>query len=140
MLLSINELFPTIATTPTANYFGEKKDAQEFHGLPSDVKNLIESSLTAIGLGNVDESDFDKAATNTLGIKRSSFLDDDLDSFERSTTPATNNTSTGSANPMSRPMNIPNSFSNDYFSQSSSAKSPFDAPNHLFDGPIESVC
>ncbi|CAF1025242.1 unnamed protein product [Adineta ricciae] len=138
LLSSINEQFHTTVTPPTANYFGEKKDAQEFHGLPSDVKNLIESSLTAIGLDNVDESDFDKSAMNTLGIKRSSFLDDDLDSFERSTTPATNNTSASSTNPMSRPMNIPNSFSNDYFSHSSSAKSPFDAPNHLFDGSIES--
>lgn len=35
-------------------------------------------------------------------------------------------------------MNIPNSFSTDYFSQSSSAKSPFDTPNQLFDESIQS--
>ena len=128
------------------NYIGKKK-FHEHQSSPIDVKNLIGSSLTAIGLDKVNEDEFDKAATNQQnpGLL---LIDDDIDSFERSTTPATNNTSpthltrtssSSSTNPMTRPVNIPNSFTNEHFSHSSSAKSPFDAPNQLFDGTLESV-
>jgi hypothetical protein len=141
LLSSINAHFHTI-TPPSTNYFDEKKDFQDPQLLPTDVKNLIESSLTAIGLDNVDDNDFDKAATNAQNTT-DVLIDDEMDSFERSTTPATNNTSpthllTSTTKQITRPMNIPNSFSNDYFSHSPSAKSPFDAPNQLFDEPLES--
>jgi hypothetical protein len=143
LLSSINAHFHSI-TPPSTNYFDEKKDFQDQQLLPTDVKNLIESSLTAIGLDNVNDNDFDKAATNAQN-NTDVLIDDDMDSFERSTTPATNNTSpthllTSTTKQITRPVNIPNSFSNDYFSHSPSAKSPFDAPNQLFDEPLESVC
>jgi hypothetical protein len=144
LLSSINAHLHSI-TPPSTNYFDDhKKDFHDQQLLPADVKNLIESSLTAIGLENVDENDFDKAATNQPN-NNDLLIDDDMDSFERSTTPATNNTSptqllTSSTNQITRPVNIPNSFSNDYFSHSSSAKSPFNAPNQLFDDTLESVC
>jgi hypothetical protein len=143
LLSSINAHFHSI-TPASTNYFDEKKDFQDPQPLPADVKNLIESSLTAIGLDNVDDNDFYKAATNAQNTT-DVLIDDDMDSFERSTTPATNNTSpthllTSTTKQITRPMNIPNSFSNDYFSHSPSAKSPFDAPNQLFDEPVESVC
>jgi len=121
LLSSIHAHFNSV-TTPTTNYFDDQT-------LPTDVKNLIGSSLTAMGLDDlVDEKDLDKA-TN------------DVDSFEQTTTPTTNNTSptNSTSQHITRPMNIPNSFSTDYFSQSSSAKSPFDAPNQLFDESIQSV-
>ncbi|CAF0936260.1 unnamed protein product [Adineta ricciae] len=114
--------------------------------LPNDVKNLIGSSLTAIGLDNVNEDEFDKAASNEQNNELL-LIDNDIDSFERSTTPATNNTSpthltakssSSSSNQITRPVNIPHSFTHDHFSHSSSAKSPFDAPNQLFDGTLES--
>lgn len=114
LLSSIHAHFNSV-TTPTNNYFDDQT-------LPTDVKNLIGSSLTAIGLDDlVDEKD--------------------VDTFEQSTTPTTNNTSPANSTSqrITRPMNIPNSFSTDYFSQSSSAKSPFDAPNQLFDESIQSV-
>ncbi|CAF3778738.1 unnamed protein product, partial [Adineta steineri] len=144
LLSSINEHFYS-----TTNYFDEKKDFHDQHLLPPDVKNLIESSLTAIGLDNVDENDFDKAAAAATKNERNNntknnlFVDDGTDNFERSTTPATSNTSPThvlkpSTNQITRPVNIPNSFSNDYFSHSSSVKSPFDGPNQLFDGTLES--
>jgi hypothetical protein len=129
LLSSINAHFYSI-TPPSTNYFDEKKDFQDQQILPTDVKNLIESSLTAIGLDNVDENDFIKVATNKLNTN-DLIIDDDLDSFERSTTPATNNIST--TKQITRPVNIPNSFSNDYFSHSSST-------NQLFDETLESVC
>ena len=136
LLSSINAHLHSI-TPPSTNYFEERRDYPDSHLLPTDVKNLIESSLTAIGLDNVDDNDFDKAATNAQN-STGLLIDDDMDSFERSTTPATSNTSP--AKQITRPVNIPNSFPNDYFSPSSSAKSPFDAPNQLFDEPLESVC
>lgn len=125
----------------------EKRKFREQQASPIDVKNLIGSSLTALGLDNLNEDDFDRAATNEQNSALL-LIDDDIDRFERSTTPATNNTSpihittisSSSTNPMTRPVNIPNSFTNEHFSVSSSAKSPFDAPNQLFDGPLESVC
>ena len=141
LLSSINAHFHSI-TPPSNNYFDEKKDFQDSLRLPTDVKNLIESSLTAIGLDNVDDNDFDKAATNAQ-TNTDVLIDDDMDSFERSRTPATNNTSpthllTSTTKQITRPMNIPNPFPNDYFSPS--PKSPFDAPNQLFEEPLESVC
>ncbi|CAF1330304.1 unnamed protein product [Rotaria sordida] len=146
LLSSINAHFHSITSTPT-NYFDEKKDfrqqqQQQEQILPTDVKNLIESSLTAIGLDHVDDNDFDKAATNEQNTNDLP-IDDDMDSFERSKTPATNNTSptnllTSSTNQITRPMNIPNSFSTDYFSHSSSIKSPFDTPSQLFEETLES--
>ena len=111
---------------------------------PIDVKNLIGSSLTAIGLDNVNEDEFDKAATNEATAEFL-LLHSDVDNFERSATPATNDTSpihtvtTPSTTQITRPVNIPHSFDTDRFSHSSSAKSPFDAPNHLFAERIESV-
>jgi hypothetical protein len=143
LLSSINAHVYSI-TPPSTNYFDEKKDFPDQQILPADVKNLIESSLTAIGLDHVDENDFDKAATNEQN-NTDLLIDDDMDSFERSTTPATNHTSpihllTSTTKQITRPMNIPNSFSNDYFSHSSSAKSPFDAPNQLFEETLGSVC
>jgi len=134
LLSSINAHLYSI-TPPSTNYFEEKRDYLDSHLLPTDVKDLIESSLTAIGLDNVDDSDFDKAATSAQNNTDLS-IDDDMDSFERSTTPATSNTSP--TKQITRPVNIPNSFPNDYFSPSSSAKSPFDTPNQLFDEPLES--
>lgn len=143
LVSSINAHFYSMASTPM-NCFDDKKDSSEQQLLPTDVKNLIESSLTAIGLDHVDDNDFDKAATNAQ-ITNELLGDEDIDTFERSTTPATSNTSptsllTPATNQTTRPMNIPNSFSTDYFSHSSSIKSPFDAPNQLFDEPLESVC
>ena len=132
------------------NTYGERKKTDDQHTSTSDVKDLIGSSLTALGLDNVNEDEFDKAATNEQNSEVL-LIDNDIESFERSTTPATNNTSpthvtavssssSSTTNPMTRPMNIPNSFPNDRFSHSSSAKSPFDAPNQLFDQTLESVC
>jgi hypothetical protein len=141
LLSSINEHYHSI-TEPSTNYFDEKKLFQDQQILPADVKNLIGSSLTAIGLDNVDENDFDKAATNEQ-TNENLFADNDRDSFERSTTPVTNNTSPislSSTKQITRPVNIPNSFSNEHFSHSSSAKSPFDTPNQLFQGTLGSVC
>ncbi|CAF1246505.1 unnamed protein product [Rotaria sordida] len=134
-------------TTFNDNYNDNKK-LSDYRSSPIDVKNLIGSSLTALGLDNVNEDEFDKAATNQQNNSLL-LIDDDIESFERSTTPATNNTSpthlttisslsTTTTNPMTRPVNIPHSFTNEHFSQASSAKSPFDAPNQLFDGPLES--
>ena len=134
---------------PTDYFFApyEKKKVSETLSSPLDVKNLIGSSLTALGLDQVNEDEFDKAASNEA---TSEFLliDNDAESFERSTTPATNNTSpthipttssASSMNPMTRPVNIPHSFTHEHFSHSSSAKSPFDAPNQLYDSTLESV-
>jgi hypothetical protein len=163
LLSSINEHIYSISpeqqvTIPTdylTNYNdnnnnNEKKKFHDHQSSPIDVKNLIGSSLTAIGLDNVNEDEFDKAAT-TEQNNELLLIDDDIESFERSTTPATNNTSpthlttmsassSSSINPMTRPVNIPNSFTNEHFSHSSSAKSPFDAPNQLFEQRLESVC
>ncbi|CAF4519218.1 unnamed protein product, partial [Rotaria magnacalcarata] len=141
LLSSINAHFHSITSTPT-NYFDDKKDCQDQQVLPADVKNLIESSLTAIGLDHVDDNDFDKAATNEQNTN-DLLIDDNMDSFERSTTPATNTTSptnllTSEMNQTTRPMNIPTSFSADYFSHSSSTKSPFNTPNQLFDETLGS--
>lgn len=130
--------------------YGARKKVDDQHTSTSDVKDLIGSSLTALGLDNVNEDEFDKAATNEQNSELL-LIDNDIESFERSTTPATNNTSpthlttvssssSSTANPMTRPMNIPNSFTNDRFSHSSSAKSPFDTPNQLFEQTLESVC
>ncbi|CAF0743299.1 unnamed protein product [Adineta steineri] len=137
----------TQTTTSTkSDYLTNLNDSYEYQSLPIDVKNLIGSSLTAIGLDNVNEDEFDKAATNEQNDELL-LIDNDIDSFERSTTPATNNTSpthlttlssSSSSNPMTRPVNIPHSFTNDHFSHSSSAKSPFDAPAQLFDETLES--
>jgi hypothetical protein len=146
----------TTRATPTeylTNYndnYNERKKVHDQQASPIDVKNLIGSSLTALGLDNVNEDEFDKAATNEQNNELL-LIDNDIESFERSTTPATNNTSpthittvssssSSTANPMTRPMNIPNSFTNERFSHSSSAKSPFDAPNQLFERTLESVC
>jgi hypothetical protein len=129
--------------------YNEKRKLHDHQSSPIDVKNLIGSSLTAIGLDNVNEDEFDKAATNEQNNELL-LIGDDIESFERSTTPATNNTSpihsatiplasSASKNPMTRPVNIPNSFTNEHFSHSSSAKSPFDAPNQLFHGTLGSV-
>ena len=140
----------TSAAAPSEYFFEpyqNKKNSSEALSSPLDVKNLIGSSLTALGLDQVNEDEFDKAASNEA---TSEFLliDNDAESFERSTTPATNNTSpthattissASSVNPMTRPVNIPHSFTHEHFSQSSSAKSPFDAPNQLFDGTLGSV-
>jgi hypothetical protein len=136
LLSSINAHFHSVTPSST-NYFDEKKDFHDQHILPNDVKNLIESSLTAIGLDNVDENDLIKAATNQQNTN-DLINDDDMESFERSTTPATNNASpihllTSTTKQITRPVNIPNTFSNDYFSHSSSA-------NQLFDETLESVC
>jgi hypothetical protein len=151
----IHSISPEQQVTPTTDYltsfngnYNEKKRFHDHQSSPIDVKNIIGSSLTAIGLDNVNEDEFDKAATNEQNNELI-LIGDDIESFERSTTPATNNTSpthvttisssSSSTNPMTRPVNIPHSFTNDHFSHSSSAKSPFDAPNQLFDGTLESV-
>jgi hypothetical protein len=158
LLSSINahmhSISPEQQVTTSANvmsFFHESYDAKkttvEHPLLPIDVKNLIGSSLTAIGLDQVNEDEFDKAASSE---PNSEFLliDNDIDSFERSTTPATNNaspihvmtaSSTSPTNPMTRPVNIPHPFTDEHFSHSSSAKSPFDTPNPLFDGALQSV-
>jgi len=139
-----------VTTTSRPDYLTSFNDNYDHQSSPIDVKNLIGSSLTAIGLDNVNEDEFDKAATNEQNNELL-LIDDDIESFERSTTPATNNTSpthlttissssSTTTNPMTRPVNIPHSFTNDHFSHSSSAKSPFDAPNQLYDGTLESVC
>jgi hypothetical protein len=145
----------TITTTPTdylTNYndnYNDRKKVHDQQASPIDVKNLIGSSLTALGLDNVNEDEFDKAATNEQNNELL-LIDNDIENFERSTTPATNNTSpthlttissssSSTTNPMTRPMNIPNSFTNERFSHSSSAKSPFEAPNQLFERTLESV-
>jgi hypothetical protein len=137
LLSSINAHFHSVTPSSSTNYFDDKKDYQDQQILPTDVKNLIESSLTAIGLDNVDDNDFIKAATNKQNTN-DLFIDDDMDSFERSTTPATNTTSpihllTSTTKQITRPVNIPNTFSNDYFSHSSST-------NQLFDETLGSVC
>ncbi len=142
LLSSINAHFHSISP-PSSNYFEERKDFQDQQSLPADVKNLIESSLTAIGLENVDDNDFDKAASSEQNANNL-LIDDDMESFERSTTPATDQTSpihllTSTTKQITRPMNIPNSFTNDYFSHSPTAKSPFDAPDQLFDKTLGSV-
>lgn len=139
----------TRATAPTEYFFEpyQKRNPSEALSSPLDVKNLIGSALTALGLDQVNEDEFDKAASNEA---TSEFLliGNDAENFERSTTPATINTSpthvattssASSMNPMTRPVNIPHSFTHEHFSQSSSAKSPFDAPNQLFDGTLGSV-
>ena len=145
LLSSINAHFHSISP-PSSNDFEERRYTQDQSLLPTDVKNLIGSSLTAIGLDNVDDNDFDKAASNEQ-TDHGLLINDRMESFERSTTPATNNTSPTHfvprtlplTNQMTRPMNIPNSFSDEHFSYSSSAKSPFDAPNQLLDETLESV-
>ena len=139
--------------TPTNNpseNSNESKKLFDYQTLPNDVKNLIGSSLSALGLDNMNEDEFDKAASNEQNTDFL-LLDNDIESFERSTTPATNHTSpihsssttttttATTVNPMTRPMNIPNSFTNQQFSHSSLAKSPFDAPNQLLDPTIGSV-
>ena len=126
-------------TSSLSNYFDEKKHFQDSRLLlPTDVKNLIESSLTAIGLDNVNDNDFDKAATNAQ-LSSDLITDEDIDSFERSTTSISNQTLP--TKQITRPVNIPHAFSHDYFSPSpSAAKSPFDTGNQLFDEPLESVC
>lgn len=128
LLSSIDAHFHSINPSVT-NYFDERKDYQDQHLLPNDVKNLIESSLTAIGLDNVDENDFIKAATNERNSNDLT-VDDDIENFERSTTSSssgTNNITT--TKQITRPVNIPNSFGNDYF-----------ANNQLFDETLGSVC
>jgi hypothetical protein len=140
---------PTDYLTNLNDNDNEKKKFHDHQSSPIDVKNLIGSSLTAIGLDNVNEDEFDKAATNEQNNELL-LIDNDIENFERSTTPATNNTSpthlttisssSSTTNPMTRPVNIPNSFTNEHFSHSSSAKSPFDAPNQLFDQTLGSVC
>lgn len=161
LLSSINahiySISPEQQVTTTTDYltqfnddYNQRKKMHDQQVSNSDVKDLIGSSLTALGLDNVNEDEFDKAATNEQNSEVL-LIDNDIDNFERSTTPATNNTSpthlttvssssSSTANPMTRPMNIPNSFPNDRFSHSSSAKSPFDTPNQLFDQTLESVC
>ena len=121
----------------SSNYFDEKRDFLDPRVLlPTDVKNLIESSLTAIGLENVNDKDFDRTGINRP-FSSELVPDDDIDSFERSTT----STQILPTKQITRPMNIPHAFSHDYFSQSSSAvKSPFEHTNQLFDEPLESVC
>lgn len=123
-------------SAPAAN---DLEDKQDTNSMSADVKNLIGSSLTAIGFGHVDENDFDKPSSS--GNNNDGLTIDE--SFERSTTPATDNTSPTPYLPgsttLSRPMNIPHSFSGDHFSLSSSAKSPFDGPNVLFGDSLESV-
>ncbi|CAF5157056.1 unnamed protein product, partial [Rotaria sp. Silwood1] len=74
------------------NYNDKTKKLHDHQSSPIDVKNLIGSSLTALGLDNVNEDEFDKAATNEQN-NALLLTDDDIESFERSTTPATNNTS-----------------------------------------------
>ena len=161
LLSSINAHMYSISpeqqmTTPSTDYLSnyndtyiDRKKTHDQQASPIDVKNLIGSSLTALGLDNVNEDEFDKAATNEPNSELL-LIDNDIENFERSTTPATNNTSpthlttissssSSTANPMTRPMNIPNSFTNERFSHSSSAKSPFDAPNQLFEQTLESV-
>jgi hypothetical protein len=150
LLSSINAHIYSIApeqqVTTSTDYL---TNFHEHQTSPIDVKNLIGSSLTALGLDNVNEDDFDKAATNEPNNELL-LIDNNIESFERSTTPTTNNTSpthvttissssSTSTNPMTRPVNIPNSFTNEHFSQPSSAKSPFDAPHQLFNQPLESV-
>lgn len=160
LLSSINahmhSISPEQQITNTNDYFNqnfqEKKRSsseQQQQQLPIDVKNLIGSSLSALGLDNVNEDEFEKAATNEQNNELL-LIDNDIENFERSTTPATNNTSpthlttisssSSVTNPMTRPVNIPTSFTNEHFSYSSSAKSPFDAPNQLFEQTLESVC
>lgn len=138
LLSSINAHAHLIPSSSN-NYFDERKDFQDGRLLlPTDVKNLIESSLTAIGLDNVNDNDFDKAATNAQ-LNSDLVTDEDIDTFERSTTSISNRTLP--TKQITRPVNIPHSFSHDYFPQSSSAaKSPFDTANQLFDEPLESVC
>jgi hypothetical protein len=147
-LASSNLLTPA-NTHMYSNSSDEKRKLSDYQASPIDVKNLIGSSLTALGLDNVNEDEFDKAATNEQNNELP-VIDNDIDSFERSRTPATSNTSpthlptissssSPATNPITRPMNIPNSFTNQQFSHSSSAKSPFDAPNQLFNQPLESV-
>jgi hypothetical protein len=137
LVSSINAHLHSI-TVPSSREYDEQKELNDQQTLSSDVKNLIGSSLTAIGFDTVDENDFDKPLSNeTLGN------DDPLENFERATTPATNNASPTQLIPtsstISRPMNIPHSFSSEYFSYSSSAKSPFDAANALFEETLGSV-
>lgn len=133
---------PSSYLPPSNNYFDEKRDFLDSrHLLPIDVNNLIESSLTAIGLNNVNENDFNRAAAAAANSRFSSDLlaDDDIDTFERST--SSTSTHIPPTKQITRPMNIPHAFSHDYFSHSSSAaKSPFDHNNQLFDEPLESVC
>jgi hypothetical protein len=150
LLSSINAHIHSISPEQQVTNFNDNYDEKKKYQSPIDVKNLIGSSLTAIGLDNVNEDEFDKAATNVQNNELL-LIDNDIDSFERSTTPATNNTSpthlttissssSTTTNQITRPVNIPNSFTNEHFSHSSSAKSPFDAPNQLFDQTLESVC
>lgn len=157
LLSSINahmhSISPEQQMTTSSSFFSNLSDERTKSSSPDrlsspiDVKNLIGSSLTAIGLDQVNEDEFDKAATNET-TNELLLLDNGIESFERSTTPATNNTSpthataissASSTNQITRPVNIPHSFPNEHFSHSSSAKSPFDAPNQLFDGTLESV-
>ena len=156
LLSSINAHIHSISpeqqmTTPSTSFFSNQYDEKMNLSSPIDVKNLIGSSLTAIGLDQVNEDEFDKAASNEQ-TNEFLLIDNDIESFERSTTPATNNTSPthiattttttssiSSTNQMTRPVNIPNSFAHEQFSHSSSAKSPFEAPNQLFDSTLESV-
>ena len=147
LLSSINDRIHSIApeqhvTALEREYFQSYYDDQL--SSPIDVKNLIGSSLTAIGLHNVNEDEFDRVASNEAATEFL-LLHDEIDSFERSATPATSDTSpihavtTPSTTQITRPVNIPHSFDTDRFSHSSSAKSPFDVPNHLFIERIESV-
>ena len=135
LLSSINTHVLSITPSTTTNYFIENNNLQEQQILPSDVKNLIESSLTAIGLDHVDDNDFDKVAS-TEQNNNDLPIDDNIDKFEYTTT----NNDTSSTSQITRPVNIPNSLSNDYFSHSLSTKSPFDTLNQLFDKTLESVC
>jgi len=141
------QITTSTSTSFFSSQFGDKSKILTDHSQsPIDVKNLIGSSLTAIGLDQVNEDEFDKAASNETN-NDFLLLENDIENFERSTTPATNNTSpthittassVSSTSQTTRPMNIPHSFAHDQFSHSSSAKSPFDAPNQLFEGTLES--
>ena len=58
---------PTIASNYLRNFndnYNEKLKFRDHQASPMDVKNLIGSSLTALGLDNFNADDFDKAATN----------------------------------------------------------------------------
>ena len=148
---SVSSHTPEQQITRTTNFNNENNLFNDRQTSPIDVKNLIGSSLTALGLDNVNEDEFDKAATTNEQNNNFLSIDDNIGSFERSTTPMTNNTSpthlttissssSSSTNPITRPVNIPHTFTNEHFSQSSLAKSPFDQPSQSFDESLESVC
>ena len=130
-----------------SNSLQESKKNYDRSPSPIDVKNLIGSSLTAIGLDQVQDDEFDRAASSEPNNDFLS-IDNELDNFERSATPATNNqspthasmiSSTTSKNTITRPVNIPQAFTQQHFQNPSSAKSPFDNPGKLFGNSLDSV-